>query len=78
MSTYIVIDIDTQTALIDFSQVTTSGVNTMRRNLANTQAMISYAVEPSFITNGRVVPVESLDKEQASALLQTAAWNQEK
>tara|TARA_X000000368_G_C22982390_1_gene690513 strand:- start:134 stop:355 length:222 start_codon:yes stop_codon:yes gene_type:complete len=73
-----VIDIDTQTALIDFSQVTTSGVNTMRRNLANTQAMISYAVEPSFITNGRVVPVESLDKEQASALLQTAAWNQEK
>ena len=72
------IDIDTQTALIDFSQVTTSGVNTMRRNLANTQAMISYAVEPSFITNGRVVPVESLDKEQASALLQTAAWNQEK
>jgi len=78
MSTYIVIDIDTQTALIDFSQVTTSGVNTMRRNLANTQAMISYAVEPSFITNGRVIPIESLDKEQANALLQTAAWDQEK
>ena len=78
MSTYIVIDIDTQTALIDFSQVTTSGVNTMRRNVANTQAMIVYAVEPSFITNGRVVPLQSLDKEQASALLKTEEWAADK
>ena len=78
MSTYIVIDIDTQTALIDFSQVTTSGVNTMRRNNDNSQAMITYAVEPSFITNGRVVPIQSLDKEQATALLKTDAWAGEK
>ena len=54
MTTYIVIDIDTQTKLIDFSQINTTSAQTMRRNLANTQAMLSYQVTPSFITNGTV------------------------
>ena len=77
MTTYIVIDIDTQTALIDFSQINTTSSQTMRRNLANTQAMLSYQVEPSFITNGRVTPLLTLNHEEAIALLQTPAWNPE-
>jgi hypothetical protein len=76
MSTYIVIDIDTQTSLIDFSQITTTSSQTMVRNLANTQAMLSYEVEPSWITNGRVDPLMSLDKEQALALLATPEWSE--
>jgi len=74
MTTYIVINIDTQTRLIDFSQVNTTSSQTMRRNLANTEAMISYQVEPSFITNGSVVPLQTLNHEEALALLATAAW----
>jgi len=46
----------------------------MRRNVANTQAMLSYQVTPSFITNGRVDPLMTLDHEQAIALLQTPDW----
>jgi hypothetical protein len=46
----------------------------MRRNVANTQAMLSYQVEPSFITNNRIVPIETLNHEQALALLATEAW----
>ena len=42
MTTYIVINIDTQTRLIDFSQVNTTSSQTMRRNLANTEAIIAY------------------------------------
>ena len=72
MTTYIVIDIDTQTKLIDFSQINTTSAQTMRRNLANTQAMLSYQVTPSFITNGTVVPLMTLDHGQAIALLATA------
>ena len=74
MTTYIVIDIDTQTRLIDFSQINTTSSQTMRRNVANTEAMLSYQVTPSFITNGTVVPLQTLDHEQALALLSTSAW----
>ena len=74
MTTYIVIDIDTQTKLIDFSQINTTSAQTMRRNIANTQAILSYQVTPSFITNGTVVPLMTLDHGQALALLATADW----
>jgi len=74
MTTYIVIDIDTQTKLIDFSQINTTSSQTMRRNIANTQAMLSYQVEPSFITNGTVVPLQTLNHEEALALLATPEW----
>ena len=74
MTTYIVIDIDMQTKLIDFSQINTTSSQTMRRNLANTEAMLSYQVEPSFITNGTVVPLQTLNHEQALALIATPDW----
>jgi len=76
MTTYIVIDIDTQTKLIDFSQINTTSSQSMRRNLANTQAMLSYQVTPSFITNGTVVPIDTLNHEEALALLATSAWTE--
>jgi len=76
MATYIVIDIDTQTASVDFSQINTTSAQTMRRNLANTEAMLSYEVEPSFITNGRLVPIQTLNHEEALALLATPAWSE--
>ena len=75
MTTYIVIDIDTQTKLVDFSQINTTSSQTMRRNVANTQAMLSYQAEPSFITNGRVDPLMTLNHEQALALLATPDWS---
>ena len=73
-TTYIVINIQTQTSLVDFSQINTTSSQTMRRNVANTEAMLSYQVEPSFITNQSVVPLQTLNKEQALALLATPDW----
>ena len=49
----------------------------MRRNVANTEALISYDVTPSFITNGRLVPLQTLNHEEALALLETPAWTPE-
>ena len=77
MATYIKIDIDTQTALVDFSQVNTTSSQTMRRNVANTEALISYDVTPSFISNGRLIPLQTLNHEQALALLATPEWTPE-
>ena len=76
MATYIVIDIDTQTASVDFSQINTTSAQSMTRNLANTEAMLSYEVEPSFVTNGRLVPIQTLNHEEALALLATPAWSE--
>ena len=53
---YIVIDLsDTDKVL--FSQVNQSSAQSMRRNLANTQGLLSYSVTPSFISDGSIVPV---------------------
>jgi len=73
MTTYIVINLsDTDKVL--FSQVNQTSAQTVRRNIANTQCMLSYILEPSFVTNGEVVPIDTLNHEEALALLATPAW----
>jgi len=73
---YIVIDLsDTDKVL--FSQVNQSSAQSMRRNLANTQGLLSYSVTPSFISNGSVVPVgDVMNQTEALALLATSAWTE--
>ena len=72
---YIVIDLsDTDKVL--FSQVNQSSAQSMRRNLANTQGVLSFQVEPSFITDGSLVPVGTYNHEEILSLLSTAAWSE--
>ena len=73
---YIVIDLsDTDKVL--FSQVNQSSAQSMRRNLANTQGLLSYSVTPSFISDGSVVPVgDVMNQTQALELLATSAWSE--
>jgi len=75
MTTYIVINL-TDTDKVFFSQVNQSTSQLMRRNLANTQGLLSYQVEPSFIANGSLVPVSTLTHEEALALMATSAWSE--
>ena len=73
---YIVIDLsDTDKVL--FSQVSQSSAQSMRRNLANTQGLLSYSVTPSFVSDGSVVPVgDVMNQTEALALLATSAWSE--
>ena len=73
---YIVIDLsDTDKVL--FSQVSQSSAQSMRRNLANTQGLLSYSVTPSFISDGSVVPVgDVMNQTEALELLATSAWSE--
>lgn len=73
-TTYVVINL-TDTNAVLFSQVNQSSAQSMRRDLANTQGLLSYQVEPSFITNGSLVPVSTMDHEAALALMATSAWS---
>ena len=73
-TTYAVINLSDTNAVL-FSQVNQSSAQTMRRDLANTQGLLSYQVEPSFITNGSLTPVETMDHAAALALLATPEWS---
>jgi len=74
-TTYAVINL-TDTNAVLFSQVNQSSAQTMRRDLANTQGLLSYQVEPSFITNGSLTPVETMDHAAALALMATPEWSE--
>ena len=72
-TTYAVINLSDTNAIL-FSQVNQSSAQTMRRNVANTQGVLSYQVEPSFITNSSLVPVQTYDHDGILALLATDEW----
>jgi hypothetical protein len=73
---YIVVDLsDTDKVL--FSQVNQSSAQSMRRDLANTQGLLSYSVTPSFVTNGSLPIVgDVINQTEALALLATSAWSE--
>jgi len=75
MTTYIVINL-TDTNIVLFSQVNENSAQTMRRNLANTQGLLSFQVEPSFITDGSLTPVSTLTHEEALDLMATSDWSE--
>ena len=76
MRQYSVINLE-DTDKVIYSQVNQSSAQTMRRNLANTQGLLSWSVTPSFITNGSLPIVgEIMNHEQALALMSTPEWTE--
>ena len=76
MRQYAVINLENTDKVI-FSQVNQSSAQTMRRNLANTQGLLSWSVTPSFITNGSLPIVgEIMNHEQALELMASSEWSQ--
>ena len=73
---YIVIDLSSTDSVL-WSQVNQSSAQSMRRNLTNTQGLLSYSVTPSFVSDGSVVPVGSvMNQTEALELLATSAWSE--
>ena len=72
---YIVIELS-DTNLVLFSQVDQQSAQSMRRNLANTQGLLSYRVTPSFVTDGSLPIVGSvMNQTEALALMATSDWS---
>ena len=77
MKQYVVINL-TETDHVIWSQVNQTSAQTMRRNLANTQGLLSWITTPSFITNNSLPIVgDIMNHEQALALLSTSEWSEE-
>ena len=64
---------------IDFSQVGETDENTIRKSLDDTLFVIKWSNEhePSFITDGTVVPVQTLTHAETLTLMATPAWSEE-
>jgi len=63
---------------IDFSQIGETDENTIRKSLDDSQFVIKWSNEhePSFITDGTVVPLQTLTHEEALVLMATAEWSE--
>ena len=66
-------------SLIDFSQIGEDNENTIRKSLDETEFLIKWfdEHEPTFITDGSVVPLQTLTHQEALALMATAEWSEE-
>ena len=73
--TYAIISI-ADLANIDFSQIGETDENTIRKSLDETQFVIKYNAEPSFIADGTVTPLQTLTHEEALTLMASAEWSE--
>ena len=60
---------------IDFSQVYETSQNTIRKSIDESQFVIKYSTEPSFISDGTVTPVQTLSHANCLTLMATDAWS---
>jgi len=73
--TYQIISID-DLPLIDFSQIGEDDEDTIRKSIDESQFVIKWNHEPTFISDGSVVPIQTLTHEECYNLMQTAEWQE--
>ncbi len=61
--------------LIDFEQIDENSADTIRKSLDESQFVIKWHDEPTFIADGSVVPVTTLNYLQCLTLMQTPEWS---
>ena len=74
-NTYAIIDINDITS-VDFSQVEQNSAETVRKSLDGLKFVLKWEVEPSFIADGTIVPLQTLTHEECLALMSTAEWSE--
>ena len=61
---------------VDFSQVGETDETTIRKSLDETQFVLKWNTEPTFITDGTVTPLQTLTHDEALTLMATAEWSE--
>ena len=73
---YAIVDVATDLPNIDFSQIGETNSSTIRKSLDETLFVIKWNTEPTFITNGTVVPSEILTHSEVLELMATPEWSE--
>ena len=71
--TYAIISI-ADLANTDFAQIGETNENTIRKSLDETEFVIKYNAEPTFINDGTVTPLQTLTHAEAVKLMSTSKW----
>lgn len=71
--TYAICSID-DLPKVDFTQVLETDELTVRRSLDFLQFVIKWDVEPTFIEDGQIVPIQTLTHLEAINLMGTEEW----
>ncbi len=68
----------TEIGLIDFGQVAESSAFTVRKSLDDSQFVIKWqeGYEPTFVTDGSVVPLQVLNHSECLQLMSTDKWSE--
>lgn len=64
---------------VDFSQVGETSADTVRKNLLDppTQFILKWDVEPTFITDGTIVPDTTYTHKECLEVMQTTEWSEQ-
>lgn len=62
---------------INFAQVQETSAETIRKSIDETQFTIKWETEPSFLTDGTIVPVETYTHSKCLELMATDFWSTE-
>lgn len=75
--TYAIIRLE-DIGLIDFSQVAQTSSRTVRKNIDNSQFVIKWqeGQEPTFISNGKVTPLQVLSHAECLEKMATSEWSE--
>ena len=73
--TYATISID-DLPKVDFSQVGETNETTIRRSLDLTQFILKWNNEPTFIEDGTVIPIQTINYADALVLMSTSEWSE--
>ncbi len=73
--TYAIINI-ADLSNIDFAQVGETDETTIRKSLDDSQFVIKYNDEPTFIADGSVVPLQTLTHSEALVLMSSPEWSE--
>jgi len=61
---------------VDFGQIGETNEETLRYNLSQNQFVIKWDIEPTFITDGSVVPAQTLNHSDCLILMSSAEWTE--
>ena len=75
--TYIIVNI-ADLPNVDFSQVDETSENTIRKSLDETLFVLKYEheYEPTFISDGTIVPVSTLSHAECLVLMSSPEWSE--
>ena len=71
--TYTIIDIADLNS-VDFSEVHETSADTIRKSIDETKFVMEYDETPSFVTDGTITPLATLNHSEALELMATEDW----